>query len=222
MQRQRESKTNQVLTSCLGRLFNSVLANRLQDYLIKYNITAPEQTGFIKDSSTSDHILTLQTLVEKYSHNKSQKLYTCFVDFRQAFDRVWHKGLFYKLAKLNNNYFYKIVTNMYNKTKLSIKLHNQITDNFDSTIGVRQGDNLSPSLFNIYINDLPQYIRRMNGTDPVELGSSKINCLMYADDVVLIYIPTGHSTCIPRGYFAYWWIRKVYAKYTPVFFSINW
>ena len=111
---------------------------------------------------------------------------TCFVDFRQAFDRVWHKGLFYKLAQLNNNYFYRTITDMYNKTKLSIKLHNKITDQFDSTIGVRQGDNLSPSLFNIFINDLPQYIRRMGGTDPVQLGNSKINCLMYADDVVLL------------------------------------
>ena len=29
--------------------------------------------------------------------HKVRKLYACFVDFRKAFDLVWHKGLLYKL-----------------------------------------------------------------------------------------------------------------------------
>lgn len=175
------------ITSSLGKLFNSILARRLQNYLDKYKLIAKEQIGFTRDSSTSDHIFTLQTLINKYTQKKSQKLYACFVDFRQAFDRVWHMGLFYKLSKLNiNNHFLRIIKNMYGNIKLCTKTQSHHTDLFASHVGVRQGDNLSPILFNLYVNDLPQYINTMENTDPLLLGNTKLNCLMYADDIVLL------------------------------------
>jgi len=175
------------IISNMGKLFNSILAIRLQDHLEKHKLLTPEQIGFTKGASTADHIFTLKTLINKYTANKSQKLYTCFVDFRQAFDRVWHMGLFYKLSKLEiNSHFLQIIRSMYNKTKLCVKTHGQLTEFFHSNIGVRQGDSLSPTLFNLYINDLPNYINNMKNSDPVKLGSVDLNCLMYADDVILL------------------------------------
>jgi hypothetical protein len=46
---------------------------------------------------------------------------------------------------------------------------------------IRQVDNLSPSLFNLYVNDLPSYFDK--SCDPVSLNKYELNCLMYADDV---------------------------------------
>jgi hypothetical protein len=54
-----------------------------------YNIICPEQIGFSKDSRTSDHMFVLKTLIDKYTQQGSKHLYTCFVDFRKAFDTVW-------------------------------------------------------------------------------------------------------------------------------------
>ena len=55
---------------------------------------------------------------------------------------------------------------------------------FYSEIGVNQGDNLSPNLFKIFINDLAEiFDKECEGTT---LGDIEINCLMYADDVILI------------------------------------
>ena len=47
--------------------------------------------------TTSDHILTLKTIINKYVTDlKGKKHYSCFIDFKKAFDSVWHIGLFRK------------------------------------------------------------------------------------------------------------------------------
>lgn len=187
------------ITSTLGKLFNSVLCTRLQNYLEDNNLISNLQIGFEKESGTSDHLFTLKTLIDKYSKKKGQKLYACFVDFRQAFDRVWHPGLLLKLTRLGiNNHFFRIIQNMYGKTNLCVKVHNdEHTPFFKSNIGVRQGDNLSPTLFKIYINDLTHAIMKTTDTDPVQLGSSNLNCLLYADDIVLLSTSQkGLQNCI--------------------------
>lgn len=186
------------ITSSLGKLFNSIMSNRLQTYLNRHNLISKTQIGFEKDSSTSDHIFTLRTIIDKYTQKKDQKLYSCFIDFRQAFDRVWHTGLMLKLTRMGiNNHFFKIIQSMYSQTSLCAKVNNKLTDSFTSDIGVRQGDNLSPTLFKIYINDLVDHIKNTKNTDSITLGAKSINALLYADDVVLLSTTKeGLQNCI--------------------------
>ena len=54
----------------------------------------------------------------------------------------------------------------------------------ESTTGVKQGCNLSPNLFNIFVNDLPDILDSI--CDPVLFSESKKNCLLYADDLLLM------------------------------------
>jgi len=71
---------------------------------------------------------------------------------------------------------------MYEISKSCVKVSNGITDFFPIKVGVKQGANLSPNLFKIFINDFPDYIR--NCPDPVLLNDKPIHCLMYADDII--------------------------------------
>ena len=58
--------------------------------------------GFLPDYHTSDHLFTLRTLIDKHvTHTTKAKLFTCFIDFKKAFDSILHDGLFYKLLKYN-------------------------------------------------------------------------------------------------------------------------
>ena len=65
------------------------------------NILHKSQIGFLPNNRTADHVLTLRTLIDKYVNCHHEKVYACFVDFRKAFDSVWHDGLLYKLLQNN-------------------------------------------------------------------------------------------------------------------------
>ncbi len=56
------------VNSNLGKVFCSILNTRLLDFLMKHNALSKCQIGFLPKCRTSDHIFTLQTLIDKYVH----------------------------------------------------------------------------------------------------------------------------------------------------------
>ena len=129
-------------------------------------------------------MFVLKTIIDKYTKNKKQ-LYSCFVDFRKAFDTVIHDAIYLKMLNCGmGGLFYKLLKNMYSKSMLAVKVGSELTESFPSNIGVRQGDVLSPNLFKIFINDLPAYLD--HSMDEISLNNRRIDCLLYADDVVLL------------------------------------
>ena len=59
------------------------------------NIIAEEQVGFRGGRSTAEQIFNLQILCEKYLQHQHD-LYHVFIDFKKAFNRVWHAAYFRK------------------------------------------------------------------------------------------------------------------------------
>ena len=150
----------------------------------KNKLGSKYQIGFAKDCRTADHMLAMKTLIDKYS-SAGQKLYTCFIDFSKAFDTVWRDALFYKLLKLGiGGPFAEILKNIYSKSSVQIKLREGLTAPFHDNIGVKQGCVLSPTLFKIFISDISKIFNE--SCSPVKLYDERINCLMFADDAVLL------------------------------------
>ena len=78
----------------------------------------------------------------------------------------------------------KILENIYSEVNYSIKLPYGLTDPITSNAGLKQVCVLSPLLFNLYINDLPNMFNESH--DPVLVGKYLTNIIMYADDLVLL------------------------------------
>ena len=139
------------ISSCLGKLFTSVLQSRLLSYLEDNHKISEKQAAFRPGYSTTDHLFTLKSLINKYINVSKGKLYVCFVDFQKAFDTVWREGLFLKLLRMGiTGNFYKLIKHMFLSTNLKIKLPKGLSPKFKSNIGIKQGDGLSPLLFNIF------------------------------------------------------------------------
>ncbi len=82
-----------------------------------------------------------------------------------------------------NGKIYNAIESMYVNTSSAIKINNKQSVVY-ITSGMRQGDVLSTTLFNIYINDLAKEIKYLN--IGISIGELKVSILLYADDLVLL------------------------------------
>ena len=172
------------IQSCITKAFCKVLNNRLRNYLELNGIIRDEQNGFRKNRSCQDHISSLHSILENRKLNKLDT-YTCFVDFKKAFDSVSRELLWHKLSVNGiNDKFLACLQALYTGVTSSVRINNDLSPSFPINCGVKQGCPLSPTLFNIFINDLIEYLNE--GCEGITFGDCKLNALLYADDLILI------------------------------------
>ena len=91
-----------------------IILNRLKPQAEK--IIAEEQAGFRAGRSTTEQIFNLRILCEKYLQHQ-QDLYHVFIDFKKAFDRVWHAALWETTKKCNiSANLVRVIKHLYDKS----------------------------------------------------------------------------------------------------------
>ena len=179
------------LMCCVAKIYSSILNARLQTYLEKNKMLVNEQNGFRASRSCIDHIFVLISVLRNRKQ-LGKETFLAFIDYKKAFDSVDRNLLLYKLAKMGiNGRMYFAISSLYSNPRSRVILNDHETDYFDCPIGVKQGDNLSPTLFAIFINDLASEIKESNiGLDlNVEGGPNidyALSILLYADDIVCL------------------------------------
>lgn len=179
------------LLSCVGKLFTSILNQRLTDFCENNLILKEIQAGFRKGYSTLDNIYVFKTIIELFRFKK-KKLFCCFVDYKKAFDSIWREALWYKLTKFGiQGKIFEVIKSLYSQVKSCVFLDGKKSDFFLSARGVRQGENLSPLLFSLFINDIEQeFISK--GCKYIEFNDELLDnfirllILMYADDTIIL------------------------------------
>ena len=143
------------LTSCLGKLFERMVARRLNWVLEQKQILSKFQSGFRKNRSTLDHLVRLETDIRKGFKYKNCTT-AVFLDIRNAYDMVYKPALLFKLYKLGfKGHLAHYLKGFLSVNRLfQVRCKSEFSETHALQNGLPQGSCLSPILFNIMINDL--------------------------------------------------------------------
>ena len=167
------------LISHSSKVMLKIILNRLKPQAEE--IIAEEQAGFRAGRSTTEQIFNLRILCEKL-HQHRQNLFPVFIDFKKAFDRVWHAALWATMRKYNiSANLVRTIEQLYDKATSAVQMNGSIGEWF-RTVGVRQGCLLSLTLFNIFLERIMSDALEEHG-GKVIIGGRNITKLRYADDI---------------------------------------
>ena len=144
------------LLSCLGKLYERIVTNRLTSYLETNNLLSPFQSGFRKGRMTSEQLFRL---AEDSYRSKKRKGVTSaiFLDAEAAFDQAWHNAIRYKVKEMKVPHrLVRLVSSFLKERSLTVNVGDKISNKVVMNAGTPQGSCLSPLLYIILVNDVPQ------------------------------------------------------------------
>lgn len=177
------------LTSILRKLLEMVLQPQLEEFSPPIDVA---QGGFRAQRSAMDQALCLHDLVHAYQTIHYRYPTVVFLDIKAAYDTV-DRGVIWKALRRSGTPLPLLgfLQHLFDDVQISVLIDNQTSQPFSPSTGVLQGSVLSPMLYSIYINSLPQALRAAASptTTRVQLPDQEepipINSLLFADDVAI-------------------------------------
>lgn len=175
------------LINTIAKIFTKILCLRLVNWLNTRCILSETQSGFRAGRSCADNVFVLQSAIHCHLRLKKRNVFALFIDLRRAFDTVSHSLLWQKLYETGlSPKFIQILMNLYKNATFALKLNDELSSEFKVTEGVLQGENMSPLLFILFINDFENFLRGKNLSGIDLNGTDDLLSLLYADDAVIL------------------------------------
>lgn len=179
------------IASVIARHFHKILACRLQTH---YDFDH-RQRAFLPLDGTIENLSVLNGVLSD-ARQRNRELHLAALDVAKAFDSVYFQAITASLVAIGAPVgFVEYITNLYanSATVLQFSGEERVVK---VQRGVRQGDPLSPLLFNLIIE---QCIKGLDDDVGYEIDETRINGLAYADDVILMaHTPVGLQRNLDR------------------------
>ena len=165
------------------KLFEKIILNRIEETGLQQRLN-PLQHGFQKGKScTMASFITHEA--RDFAKERGSPMYCCYLDAKQAFDRVWIKGLLYKLHELGiRGKMLRIIANMFSDTSSKVLVNGVLSDSLPLQQGTKQGSILSPFFYTVYIDQLLNELMKSN--HGLKLQDIPVCAPTQADDIVLL------------------------------------
>ena len=159
------------LLSVVSKVFEKRVNNRIVDHLEKCGLFSDFQYGFRSSRSTADLLTAVSDRIAR-AFNRFGATGAVALDISKAFDRVWHAGLLHKLKTYGiSGQIFGLISSFLSNRQLRVVLDRKSSQEYPVNAGLPQGSILGPTLFLLYIIDLPDDVI--------------CNIAIYADDTTL-------------------------------------
>lgn len=143
------------LLPILSKVFEKLYVKRLKLIINQKKLIPDHQFGFRDRHGTIEQVHRLVNQINK-DLNAKRYCSAAFLDVSQAFDRVWHTGLQFKLKTLLPHPHYQLLKSYLTDRQFLVKQGSEYTDLHLIHSGVPQGSVLGPTLFLLYTADMPK------------------------------------------------------------------
>ena len=159
------------LLSVVSEVFEKFVNNRIVDHLEKCGLFSDFQYGFRSSRSTADLLKVVSDRIAR-TFNRSGANRAAALDISKAFDRVWHAGLLRRLKSYGiSGQIFGFISSFLSNRRLRVVLDGKSSQEYPVNAAVPEGSVLGPTIFLLYINDLPDDVF--------------CNIAIYADDTTL-------------------------------------
>ena len=142
----------------VSKVFEKLVNNRIVDHLQKCDLFSDFQYGFRSSRSTADLLTVVSDRIAR-AFNRCGTTRAVALDISKAFDRVSHAGLLHKLKSYGiSGQIFGLLSSFLHNRRLRVVLDGKSSQEYPVNAGVPQGSILGPTLFLLYINDIPDNV----------------------------------------------------------------